>query len=637
MQAKLCGINRISPLKQRYRLSGFFVLTSACGLAVLLPASGHTKSQPETIVIRGARVIDGTGSPAKDETVLLRGNRIAAVGVDIAVPADARVMDAKGETLLPGLFDLHTHLQSSSVPHVAGDWAKNIKSYLACGVTSINDYGEYGEQLEPLRKLQSSGVAIGPTIHYAVRLGTTGGHGTEFGWGDFMTLQTNTPAEAHAAMQTALSYKPDVIKVFTDGWRYDKGENLTNMNVQTLTAIVDDAHKAGVKVFTHTVTLEGAKIAARSGVDVLAHGVGDAPVDEELIALLKQHRTSYVSTLSVYEPSRTDVPARVLPALLPQIGQHNLREGTEDPHYTSPPVARRWSILQANVKRVYDAGIPVGIGTDSGVTGTFHGWAALHEIELFVQSGLTPLQALTAATGVSARAVGDDQRGIIAPGKIADLVLVDGAPDQTIQDIERTHAVFLGGRELDLGVLHAAIQTDSMTPLPAVKISALIDDFEGIPGRSSLDTLRIDGTDTGVDHSKITFASIERQNNGRALMILAHMAPKKYPFVDLEIPLTRGAIEPADVSAYHGISFEVRGQGAYSLTLRDYGEMHEQFPSAPFQAGNAWSTVQLPFTSFQQKDRTQSWNHHGVQAIRFELSRPAGSDTWLELDNVRFY
>ena len=166
----------------------------------------------------------------------------------------------------------------------------------------MNDYSVYGEMLAPLRSLQSSGVLVGPKVNFAIRFGTPEGHGTEFGWGDYFTQLVSTPAEAHAAMKKILPYKPDVIKAFTDGWRYGRGDDLTNMNVETLSAIVEDAHQAGIKVFTHTVTLNGAKIAARAGVDVLAHGVGDAPVDDELIALLKKSGTGYVSTLATYEP-----------------------------------------------------------------------------------------------------------------------------------------------------------------------------------------------------------------------------------------------------------------------------------------------------------------------------------------------
>jgi imidazolonepropionase-like amidohydrolase len=115
-------------------------------------------------------------------------------------------------------------------------------------------------------------------------LGVPGGHGTEYGWGDAFTLHASTPREAELSMTRALAYRPDVIKVFADGWRYGRTASLNSMSVETLSAIVRRAHAANVPVITHTVTLEGAKLAARAGVDALGHGIGDVPVDDALIA-----------------------------------------------------------------------------------------------------------------------------------------------------------------------------------------------------------------------------------------------------------------------------------------------------------------------------------------------------------------
>jgi imidazolonepropionase-like amidohydrolase len=310
-------------------------------------------------------------------------------------------------------------------------------------------------------------------------------------------------------MKKILPYKPDVIKDFTDGWRYGKDDDLTNMNVETLSAIVEDAHQAGIKVFTHTVTLNGATIAARAGVDVLAHGVGDAPVDDELIALLKKSGTGYVSTLATFEPpSGRSLSPRLLDVLSPadrQFAQRRLR-ATQPLIFQRAPSCAGGIFLQENIRRLSAAGIPIGVGTDAGVAATYHGWSTLHEMELLVSSGLTPMQAITAGTGASARLVGEDkERGTVAPGKIADLLLVKGSPDQNIKEIENTSAVFLGGQQLDLSSLEAAIQSSQFTPLPVHAIPVLIDDAEREDGRTNLDTKLVNSTDAGPDHSKMLF------------------------------------------------------------------------------------------------------------------------------------
>src|SRR5215467_12573142 len=263
-------------------------------LANLLLFAAGLYAQQATL-IRGARVVDGTGAPAYAATVVISATHIVGVGRETGPPPDgAHVIDATGMTLLPGLFDLHTHLTASAVTGVAGDWGKNLKAYLASGVTTVNDYATYSEMFWPMRQLLATGTLMGPRINMAVRMSTIGGHGTEGGWGDFMTLLANTPEQARAQTKRALSYKPDVIKVFTDGWRYGAAPNLTSMNYETLSAIVAEAHAAGIKIFTHTVTLAGAKIAARAGVDVLVHGIGDADVDQELIEIMKAKGTAYV-------------------------------------------------------------------------------------------------------------------------------------------------------------------------------------------------------------------------------------------------------------------------------------------------------------------------------------------------------
>jgi imidazolonepropionase-like amidohydrolase len=540
---------------------------------------------------------------------------------------------------MPGLFDLHTHLSASAVTGLAGDWGKSLKAYLACGVTTVNDYATNGEMFGPLRQLLASGAVAGPRVNMAVRMSTPGGHGTEAGWGDFMTLTAATPEQAHAKTKIALFYKPDVIKVFTDGWRYGTAPNLSSMNLETLSAIVEDAHAAGVKVFTHTVTLVGAKIAASAGVDVLAHGIGDADADAELIAIMKAKGTVYVPTLAVYEFKSGAAPAERLASLLEPEVRATLRSGSTASE--APPERKvRWQHLTSNVKRLHDAGIPIALGTDAGMPGTFHGYSTLRELELLVQSGLTPLEAIAAGTGVSARALAvDGQRGTIAAGKVADLVLVEGRPDERIGDVVKTRRVFLGGVELAPAELEKAIQSKEMTPLPAQRVfSAVIDDMERGAGRTALITLRVNGTDSGVDHSAMLMLPVVRAGGDHALLVAAQLADKDRPYVRVEFPLTPGAIEPADLSGYSGVSFEVRGEAAGRLLVHAYHVRSTDAYAAPFVAGAEWHTVQVPFASLRRRAANGgSLDLKDVRALLFELGGTAGSSVWLELDNVRFY
>ena len=584
----------------------------------------------QVLVFDGAMVVDGTGAPARAARVVARDGRIAAVGAaDAGIPAGAQVVNGAGHTLIPGLFDLHTHLPYSAVPGLGGDWGKNLKAYLLHGVTSVTDFGTYPETFEPMRRLLAERKLEGPRLHLAARMTTPGGHGAEAGRGDFFSLEVTTPAEARAAVARLLPYQPDAIKVFTDGWRYGAAAEMTSMDEATLAEIVKQAHAHGIEVMTHTVTLERAKAAARAGVDVIAHGVSDARVDVGMVELLKQHGTTYVSTLAVYE-SKTWPPSSLLEYFLEPAA---LRITGRMSNATTPASAarqRRWANLHANLAAIFQSGIAVGAGTDAGVTGTLHGRSSLRELELMVGAGLTPLQAITAATSTSARAIHvQAERGSIEPGKLADLVLIQGAPHEHIEDLYKVAGVWLAGRRLDLAQLRREIATEQVTPIQARPATALIDDMEH--ERTSVDTLRVNSSDAGHDNSKALFQRVARTPGNHALAVQARMGEKAKPFVQVWFPLRHGGMEPVDASAFRGIQFEARGEGAYKLVMQTRAARAGPYPEAAFQAGPAWSRVSIPFKQLSGLDPRD------LTVVAFEIARPAGQHGWLELDTVRFY
>ncbi len=569
----------------------------AVSLLILLALAAGARAQ--VAAITGATVLDGRGAELPSATVLIRGDRIAAVGPNLPIPAGARVIRAEGQTLLPGLIDLHTHLPYVNARDM--DWGKNIKAYLYNGVTTAVDFGAYPETFEPMRRLIQNGVLEGPRIVLAPRTSTPGGHGAGAGRGEIFTLEVTTPREGRAAVRRLLPYRPDAIKVFQDGWRYNMSPDMTSMEEPTLAAIVDEAHKAGLPVLTHTVTLEKAKQAARAGVDVIDHGVGNAYVDDELGRLLAAGKSIYTPTLAVYEPKSPPNAAR----------------------------AERWKHLLANVAALRKAGAAIGCGTDAGMPGALHGAATLRELELLVQGGLTPMEAIVAATSTAARALRvQGRRGALVEGMIADLLLVDGAPHRNIADIRKTRRVFLAGREIDRDRLARAIAAPGPTPIPAVKAAALIDDFEAAGGRTRIDTRWINSTD-----SRMSFTRTLRSPGNHALSVLARMGEKDNPYARVSVPLSRGAVEPVDATAFRGIQFDARGEGAYRLLVptRASGGF-----SAPFDASGKWRTIRIPFAALKTGGKTP-WTGKDLTMLNFEIAREPGQDAWLELDNIRLY
>ncbi len=612
------------------------VLLIAPVIGVLALLSGGAQTRTARFAIVNATVVDGTGAAPRVANVVVEGGRILSVG-NAPPPAGARLIDASGMTLIPGLFDLHTHITASGASlGVAADWPKNLMAYLYCGVTTIADLGDYQENFEGVRAAIAQGKIASPHVAFASRFSSPGGHGAESGRPDIHTREVETPREARAGMAEILAGPaPDLIKIFTDGWRYGAARDMTSMDEDTLRAIVEEAHKAGLPVITHTVTAARARIAAGARADILGHSVGDVPMDDALLAAMRENGVFYVPTLSVYEPKAdrqlTPLAAEVLDSALSLSGESGAPTAAQK---------KRFAVLLENVRRAYQAGIPVAAGTDAGMTATYHGWSTLHELELLVSAGMKPVEAITAATGVSARALNVDvQRGTIAAGKAADLVLIAGHPESDIGDIEKIRSVFFAGEEVDRAALKRTIRAEALSPLEATPAPALLDDFERADGRASNGAAWVNYSDPGHDRSRALWTRGSRAPGNHTLLFQARMAQKDRPFALLKLPLNAGGMLPVDVRAFEGVSFEARGQGRYRLSVETRGVRDSVFFNAAFDAGETWTTIRIPFERLgRQGARSKAqWTGDDVLAVGFEIRDAPGKTSWLEVDDVRFY
>lgn len=433
------------------------------------------------IAIVGATVVhperDGAAAVALDATVVVRGNRIAAVGpaASTPVPPGATVIDAKGKWLIPGLVDSHVHFFQSGNLYTRPDAAdfnavvpygkevqrnaarlpETFKVWLRSGVTSVADVGGPFWNFE-VRDMAAKSAAA-PRVAVAGPL-VSMVDDPPLDLGDPPIIKITTPEEAHALVARELARKPDFIKVW---FIHRQGDDLAAQEA-IVRAAAEDAHNAGIRLAVHATELLVAKASLRAGADILVHSVADAPVDDEFIALMKQRRAVYVPTIFVMssyamalsnqwkptEAERRLADPEILAAMgdLDRIPRDKLPPRVKQ-LVEKPPTIRTSPILLQNLKRVWDAGIPVAMGTDAGNIGTLHGPSVFREMQLMVDAGLTPLQVLRSATVNGAKVMGlEGKAGTIAPGMLADLVVLDADPLADIQNASRIHRVVKDGR-----------------------------------------------------------------------------------------------------------------------------------------------------------------------------------------------
>jgi imidazolonepropionase-like amidohydrolase len=419
--------------------------------ALVLPATLAAQQSPAkgTVVLRAARLIDGTGADVvQNGVIVVTDDRIVAVGRDgaVPVPAGARVIDLGDATLLPGFIDAHTHIIGRPLSDPRSDDA-NVRDYpaygaivgvdnarktLMAGFTSIRVLGSPNFDDMALRQAITNGVVAGPRIETAGHsFGITGGHCDENGYkpglmdADYRNGVADGADEGRKAVRYQVKYGADVIKICATGGVLSEGDAVgaTQYTVEEMKAIVDEARKLDRKVAAHAHGTEGIKFAVQAGVASIEHG---SFLDEEGARMMAQRGTYLVPTISAGEFTE---------------------KAAKSGRLTGLRAEKALAAAQGMRNAVHIAvrnGVPIALGTDAGVGE--HG-ANGHEFTLMVTwGGMTPMQSIVAGTSSAAKLLGWDKHvGTLASGKWADVVAVPGDPTHDITVMERPTFVMKGG------------------------------------------------------------------------------------------------------------------------------------------------------------------------------------------------
>jgi imidazolonepropionase-like amidohydrolase len=429
-----------------------------------LTACVQEPAQAQTVLLRDVRLIDGTGAPPQEHvSLLLRDGRIEKIGKTMVVPKGVEVRELAGKTVMPGLISAHSHLglivddaESSATGYTRENVAGQLKQFERDGVTTILSLGANRDLVYELRAEQSKGKLRGATIFTAGRgIGVPGG-APGLAVAQDQVYRPATVDEARKDVDELAGRRADIVKIWVD----DVHGTVPKMKPEIWKAVIDEAHKRRLRVAAHVYTLSDAKQLVADRVDVLAHSVRDQVVDDAFVQAMKEHKVWYVPTFTVDESFfvYAERPAFMETKFFQEAAGSKLMAKFDAPGYAEkinqdPQTAQHrkdFSVGQQNLKRLFDAGVLVGFGMDSGaLPGRIPGFAEHHELELMVRAGLTPMQAITAATGENAKLLPAGDRGTIAVGRRADLLVLNADPLTDICNTQKIVAVYHDGRNVD--------------------------------------------------------------------------------------------------------------------------------------------------------------------------------------------
>lgn len=581
----------------------------------------------QATAIRNVCIFDGERILQRG-TVVFQDGVITAVGDESAIPSGAQVIDGEGQTLLPGLIDAHTHV-----------WGEALKQALIFGVTTELDMFMDQNLARQIKEQQAAGGGLDMADLRSAGTAVTapGGHCTEYG----IPIPTITaPEEAQDFVDARIAEGSDYIKVICEDGKIT-GHPFPTISRETLAAVIAAAHKRGKLAVVHITTYQDARAAIAAGADALAHLFVDEFPDADFGQFVAGHHAFVIPTLTVLEslcgtPSGASLStdARLTPYFEPWDGSQ--LQGAF-PRRAGAQVQPNYAVAQEAVRQLKAAGVPILAGTDAPNPGTQHGVSIHRELELLVQAGLMPLEALAAATSLPAAKFGLHDRGRIAVGLRADLLLVSGDP---VSDITATRAiagVWKRGVAADREGYRAAIERRRSEarsqPAPAGSESGLVSDFEDGTMSTAFGAgwQILDDSQRGGS-SRAEFRVVtEGAGGGKGSLLISGEigAPSWFTMAGAIFFPGAAPWTPANLSAKKGLTFWTKGDGKPYRVMLFVAGWQSMPPAVVFVPGQEWQQVSLDFSQFSGVDGSN------LLGVLFAAGM-AGGPFAFQIDDVRF-
>ncbi|MCH7671777.1 MAG: amidohydrolase family protein [Proteobacteria bacterium] len=417
-------------------------LLALSGLLLILcaPVSANEGS----LAFVGARIIDGTANPPIEDGVLvITDGRIRSVGPRdaVTIPEDAQQIDVSGKTIMPGLINAHGHVGGTlglgGGQYNTGNLLRQLRLYARYGITTVNSLGGDEEQGFALRNSQFNADLNRARLFVAGSV---------------------VVGDSEQAIRDEVNRNADMganfIKVRVD----DNLGSTQKMPQNLFDALVDQAHIRRLPVAVHLFYLEDAKYILNAGADLIAHSIRDLPVDREFISLIKDKDVCYIPTLTrevstfVYEsePEFFSDPyflKEADPAILEELKtperQSRMRNSTSAQGYKLA-----LEVAMANIGALNDAGVKIAMGTDTGPPARFQGYFEHMEMQMMVEAGMSPLDAIRASTGIAADCINVGDVGTLEPGKWGDLIVLAANPAEDIENTKSIESVWIAGNRV---------------------------------------------------------------------------------------------------------------------------------------------------------------------------------------------